>query len=110
MLTDDIPNGDDGSSQPRLDPVYASSLREAKWILFAWTVGFIWVIGVCVGFGYDSERPQQQIETRLGMPRWVFWGVLVPWVLTTLFTVWFALTRMSDHPLDGDPPPEPSDD
>ncbi len=85
-------------SDPNVDPVYASSLRELKWILIIWLINAIWVVGYCVWFGYpDEERP---LTTVLGMPSWVFWGVLVPWIVAATVSSWFALTQMEDHPLD----------
>lgn len=82
-----------------LDPVFVSSLREAKSIFGIWLVMFAWVITVGLFFGYATD-PKAPIETTLGMPSWVFWGVFVPWGVTSLFTIWFALTQMADHPLE----------
>lgn len=85
-------------TQQELDPVCVSSLRELIWIVVAWTVSFAWVIGYCTWRGYDGEPTEFTLV--LGMPSWVFWGILLPWVVVTAFTIWFALTQMADHPLD----------
>lgn len=92
-----------------LDPVFVSSLRESKWILSIWFANFAWVIGCSVLTGYDSDT-EQRLETTLGMPRWVFWGVFLPWIVTAVLTSWFALTQMADHPLEDEAPPDNSDD
>ncbi len=99
-----IPEDDESE----LDPVYVSSLRELKWIVLAWAVNFAWVIGYCLLRGYDVDTVEN-LQTIIGMPEWVFWGVFFPWIVTTLFTAWFALTQMADHPLDDSEAEEPSD-
>ncbi len=91
-----------------LDSLFVSSLRESKWIIVAWVVNFTWVVGYCVLRGYRIDDAEKLI-TILGMPNWVFWGVFLPWIITTLFTAWFALTQMADHPLDDAGPQENSD-
>ena len=91
------------ATEAELDPIFVSSLREAKWIVVAWTLNFAWVIGYSLSFGYRGGDEPSELITRLGMPAWVFWGVFTPWIVTTLFTAWFALTQMDDHPLDDEP-------
>jgi hypothetical protein len=41
-----------------------------------------------------------------GVPSWFFWGVLAPWVLCGVFTVWFAGWVMADDDLGADQTPE----
>ncbi len=83
---------------PLPDPVFASSLRELKWILAIWSVNFIWVVGYCVLYGYYEE--EAPLATVIGMPSWVFWGVFLPWILSIVVSAWFAFAFMEDHPLD----------
>lgn len=95
------------------DPLYLSALRELKWIVVAWAVNFAWVIGFCVYIGYDSVGTTDSADAELrlvfGLPSWVFWGVMLPWILVTLFTGWFALTQIKDHPLEDAATGEPLD-
>jgi len=86
------------TNEPSPDPVYRSSLREMKWIIVSWTICFFWVIGYTGLYGYPP--PDQPLTTVIGMPSWVFWGVFLPWVLAAVFSSWFALTQIQDHPLD----------
>jgi hypothetical protein len=79
------------------DPVYRSSLRELRWILFIWFIFLLWVVGYCGLFGYQTE--EAALTTILGMPSWVFGGVFLPWIAATIVTCWFALTQIEDHPL-----------
>ncbi|MCG8649797.1 MAG: YhdT family protein [Pirellulales bacterium] len=89
----------DSQSESSLDPLFVSSKREAKWIVAAWLVNFGWVIGFSVARGYRVVEADALVMI-LGMPSWVFWGVFLPWIAVTLFTIWFTLTQMTDHPLE----------
>lgn len=95
----------DTNSSP--DPVYRSSLRESRWILLYWAVFFVWVVGYSTLYGYPPE--DQPLVTVLGMPSWVFWGVFLPWIVSGVIGIWFALTQIEDHPLDDVADAEDSD-
>lgn len=83
------------------DPIVSHSLWEAKWILVVWLIAFLWTVGYCGLFGYQAQD-QQSLETVLGMPAWVFWGVGLPWLVATAISSWFALTCIADVPLSDD--------
>jgi hypothetical protein len=34
-----------------------------------------------------------------GFPDWVFWGIVVPWITSTVVSLWFAYFVMTDEPL-----------
>ena len=38
-----------------------------------------------------------------GIPRWVVWGVLAPWLASLVVTLWFASFGMKDEPLGENP-------
>jgi uncharacterized membrane protein YidH (DUF202 family) len=80
-----------------LDPVVRHAYREATVVLAVWLVGIGWTVGYCAITGYNV--PPEQIRITLGMPNWVFWGILVPWVLVILFTIWFGLFYIADDEL-----------
>lgn len=81
----------------KVDAVFSASVGELKWILIAWVGSCLWVVGYCVAFGYEVDPENLQLVG--GMPSWVFWGVLLPWIVATAFTVWFAMFGMIDQPL-----------
>ena len=81
----------------RLDAVYVHARREAIEILAAWAVAMAWTIGYCAVFGYGITA--DKIELTFGMPGWVFWGVVVPWLAASAFTLYFSLVRMKLDPL-----------
>lgn len=85
------------STKPPFDPVFINARREAWWILAAWVVCLVWTVGYCALWGYNL--PPDQIRTILGMPSWVVWGVLGPWIAATLFSVWFGLIYIADDDL-----------
>lgn len=85
----------DGPSQAaRFDPFFLNARREAVIILIAWAVCLIWAVGFSALAGYDVDS--DQVSIILGIPDWVFWGVLVPWIAATVFSVWFSLVYIAD--------------
>ena len=85
------------------DPLYRNSLREARLILFLWLACGIFTVTVCYLFGYLShetdlnstgpdlvnvfgpferfDRNPDNLTTPLGLgiPDWIFYGVVIPW-------------------------------
>jgi hypothetical protein len=90
------------------DPVFRTGLREALVILAVFTVALLWSVTWSLADGYyaPGEIPAD-IPLVWGMPRWVFWGVLVPWIAADVFTIWFCFFFMVDDDLgaggDADP-------
>ena len=79
------------------DPVFLNTRREAWLILLAWAVCLIWTVGYSAVAGYGVAA--EEVSFILGMPSWVFWGVLTPWIAATLFSVWFSLAYIADDDL-----------
>jgi hypothetical protein len=92
--------------QPQYDPVYLHARREAVEILAAWAVSLGWSVGFCSLWGYQTDAPLSMV---LGIPSWVFWGIVLPWVAASLFTFYYSLVRMKNDSLDGDPPASEAD-
>ena len=92
----------------RVDPVVLHTRREALLILAAFAVCLIWSVSWCYLGGY-GEPAAAPLATVLGMPSWVFWGVLVPWLAADAFAVWFCFFHMADDPL-GEPEDEAGPD
>jgi hypothetical protein len=96
------------SSQP-LDPVYVHSRREATVIVSLIGLFCVWSVTVCYWFGYVSpEGPIEPVSTIWGMPAWVFWGILLPWLVVDAVAVWFCFFFMEDDDL-GENQPEGGD-
>jgi len=93
----------ESNHDPPLDPVYRHARREGVEILIAWAVSLLWTILYCWAYGYQTDSAN--VTLIAGVPSWVFWGVAVPWVASSAFTIWYALFRMRDDPLEDEPPP-----
>ncbi len=73
------------------------SRREARWMLAVWLICFLWVIGYCSAWAYrDDELP---LKIVFGMPAWVFWGIVLPWLGAVVASCLFALFGMADDDL-----------
>ncbi len=94
---------------PEPDPVLKHARREALIIGAVWFLATTYCCAYCYLFGtIRSGRPlgPQDVHPILGMPSWVFWGVMVPWALCALFTFWFAGFFMADDDLGKDHTPD----
>ena len=61
-------------------------------------VFLLWTVGSSYMLGYRSD--EQTIASRvMGMPSWVFWGVLIPWIAATVTTIWFSWFFVANDPL-----------
>lgn len=85
-----------------IDPVYRNSKRETFWILIIWAVFAAWVLGVSAWLGY-GEATDGPAQTVLGFPKWVFWGIAVPWLGANVVIISFAAMFMKDDPLEAAP-------
>jgi len=85
-------------NRDQLDPFVVHARREALVILAAFAVCLVWSIACSCLTGY-GEPVDGGLATVWGMPRWVFWGVLVPWLGADLFGLWFCFFFMADDPL-----------
>jgi hypothetical protein len=84
-------------SNPQYDPVYVNARREGVLILVAWAVCMAWTVTYSYVFGYHVDPDSLSIT--LGIPTWIVWGVVAPWIAATAFSCWFALFYMVDDDL-----------
>lgn len=82
------------------DPVFLNSRREAIVIASVWVLGLIWAVPYCYLTGYNLAP--EEVQTIVGIPSWIFWGIGVPWVIADLFTAWFCFLYMSEDDLEED--------
>jgi Protein of unknown function (DUF997) len=75
--------------------------REAALIMGVWLLALVWTVGTYCVLGL--RRNPAEMKLVLGMPDWVFWGVVLPWGLSLIFTVWFCYCFMADDDLGQDP-------
>ena len=91
-------NRSDHLGQP--DPVWLRTRREAAIVLCTWLLCMTWTMLYCWRYGYADVARETDIV--FGMPRWVFAGVFVPWVIAGVFSVVFGLFGIGDDPLGDD--------
>jgi hypothetical protein len=80
------------------DPVVRSARREAIWAFAMWLLAGIYTLTYCYLYGY-GERPIDELAFVLWFPDWVFWGIVFPWIVCTIVTIFFAYRVMGDEPL-----------
>lgn len=88
------------ASPEKLEESFGQSLREFWVIVTAW-IGFaLWT--TLAGSLLAFQRPDEgaPIATTFGMPRWVFFTVLLPWIAGNVFIFWFAVRFMQDTDLE----------
>lgn len=84
----------------KLEESFSQSLRELWVIVGAWICFAIWT--TLAGSLLAFQRPDEgsPIATVIGMPRWVFFTVLLPWLVGNVFIFWFAVRFMKDTDLE----------
>lgn len=89
----------DDTESMEVDPVFINSKREAWIILGLWVAALLWSVPYCYMNGFSSGVDPESIETTMGIPSWVFWGIALPWLVADIFTVWFCLSYMKEDDL-----------
>jgi hypothetical protein len=95
------------------DPVLKHARREAWVIAASWLASTLYCCLYCYLFGYRREGRDlgaADIQPVLGMPSWVFWGIMVPWAVCGVFIFVFAGFFMADDDLGADHEPELEED
>ena len=87
------------------DPVLIHSRREAIIIACVWAAATAYCCIYSYLFGYIREgRPlgKADVHPIFGMPSWFFWGVILPWGVCGVFTLWFVGFVMAEDDLGKD--------
>lgn len=90
-MSSEVPRVADGQ-------LYVNAKREAVILLLAFVVFLVWSITTSFCMGYNVA-PEDLKQTVWGMPRWVFWGIAVPWMTANVFTLFFCMFYMADDAL-----------
>ena len=89
---------EDGDFQ--LDPVYLHARSETIIIVSLCTLFLVITLIICGTMGYDKSPTEiARVDATMGMPTWVFWGLLVPWVMVNLLTILFCFVWMTEDDL-----------
>lgn len=108
---------------PKIDPLFLNSRKEAAVILLAWLGCFLYTVVFCYLNGYLSHEPipgsvgpdvadwfgplqgfdrdpgSLTTPLGLGIPDWVLWGVIAPWLACLVLTFWFCFCYFKEDDL-----------
>jgi hypothetical protein len=81
--------------------LFRNAKRELLVTFLVFLAALAWSVGYCWLFGYRSEVELKNVDFQsvLGFPSWVMFGIVLPWVACTGFTVWYGLWGMQDDDL-----------
>jgi hypothetical protein len=97
------------------DRTFRHARREAVFVGVVLVLALGWTVGYCYLRGYRHPPESWPVRTGLagtaeppvhlilGLPAWVVFGVIAPWLVCSAVTVWFGLFGMPDDDLGGDP-------
>ncbi len=74
---------------------FKQTKRELGIFLTGWLFFAAWVIIYSYFNAYKDQNKEPSIT--FGMPSWVFWGIAVPWICATAFTVYLSLFVIKDQ-------------
>ena len=89
----------------REDPVLRHARREGWAIFAAWSAATLYCCVYYAMFGYSSPSHvlgRNDVNPIFGMPSWFFWGVILPWGVCGVFTLWFVGFVMAEDDLGKD--------
>ncbi len=75
-----------------MDPGFHQARREALQILILSGICMIWTVGYCGMFAYRTS----EVTFLWGIPQWVIFGIALPWLSATVYSLWFALIHMKE--------------
>ncbi len=79
--------------------VLRSARREALFVGLLWVTACAYTVGYAALFAYRADAAASRV---LGIPSWVLWGVVLPWLVCTVVTAWYALAGIRDQDLGQD--------
>lgn len=70
---------------------YLCARREAGAAMLVWLLAIVWTVGVSWWLGRETPAPML-----FGFPRWIVFGVALPWAACFLFTCWYSLIYLRE--------------
>jgi hypothetical protein len=79
------------------DPVLHSARREALVVFVIWVAALTYTVTYCYQHGYN--RSLESLTFVLGVPDWIFWGIVAPWLVCVAASWLFSYVFMTDADL-----------
>lgn len=76
--------------------ILRNSRREALFTVAVWVLACAYTVGYAGLFAYRRDAAP---ALTWGMPSWVVWGVVLPWIVCTAVTCWYAMCGILDEDL-----------
>jgi len=88
--------------RPETESRQTANLKRARheaWIILSiWLATSIWTATCSYFFGYAPDDQQViTVSTIAGFPTWILFAVVIPWIVTAIFTIWFAMCYIEDE-------------
>lgn len=83
--------------KPCDDPVLVSARREALAVLVIWLAALSYTITYSYTHGYN--RTMESLTFVMGVPDWIFWGIVVPWLVCLVVSWIFSYVFIADADL-----------
>ena len=93
------PVSTDTTAGLRRTRVFLNSRREGIVIFGVWFVALCWSVPYCYINGYSQQVNVETLSTTLGIPSWLFGGILLPWLAADVITAWICFFFMKDDEL-----------
>jgi hypothetical protein len=91
--------------------LFGNARREAFLAVLIWLAALLWTVGYCYLRGYVHSADSWLVQNGLavgpgesfhqfwGLPSWVLFGIIVPWLIASVVTLLFARFIMADDDL-----------
>lgn len=89
----------ESGGKPDYDPVFLHSRREAIFIFCVWLAALLWAVPYCALNGYVGAAGSDDLAIMWGMPRWVVFGIVAPWLAADVITIVFCFVIMRNDDL-----------
>lgn len=77
-----------------------SARREAVFAVTLWLLAVVYSVSVCYWLGYN--RPAADLRFIAGIPTWVLYGIVAPWLICTIVSAWYSFFFAADEDFEAE--------
>jgi len=81
--------------------------HEALIVLVVWALATTYSVTYYYLYGYGARG--RELRFVLGFPDWIFWGIITPWMVCSVFLIGFSMWYMRDYDWGGENAADPDD-